>query len=183
MAHLYPHLRLHQVFGANTDVGKTIFTTALCLASSALPLSDATPPPTDVWSASQRGLGERVHYLKPVSTGALDDADDAHVSRYVASARYKTLYRFSEPVSPHLAVELERRAKLAEREVGQEPQPPTDHEFVRDVGDWIHAAAAADELSGKAAVAYVETAGVCIHLVLRDCHNRICCGHCVCRRF
>ncbi|CDU26369.1 related to Adenosylmethionine-8-amino-7-oxononanoate aminotransferase [Sporisorium scitamineum] len=157
MAHLYPHLRVHQVFGANTDVGKTIFTTALCLASSALPLSSTeVTPPSDVFSASKRGLGERVHYLKSVSTGALDDADDTHISRYASNTQYKTLYRFSEPVSPHLAVELERRTKLAEREVGQEPQPPSDEEIVRDVGDWIHAAAASEN---QAAVAYVETAG------------------------
>ncbi|SJX63145.1 related to Adenosylmethionine-8-amino-7-oxononanoate aminotransferase [Sporisorium reilianum f. sp. reilianum] len=160
MAHLYPHLRIHQVFGANTDVGKTIFTTALCLASSALPLSSTgstSPPPADVFGASKRGLGERVHYLKPVSTGALDDADDAHVSRYASGTQYRTLYRFSEPVSPHLAVELERRAQLAEREVGQAAQPPSDEEFVRDVGGWIHAAAAAE--ANSVAVAYVETAG------------------------
>lgn len=156
MAHLYPHLRLHQVFGANTDVGKTIFTTALCLASSALPLGSSSAGPEDVFAASAQGLGERVHYLKPVSTGALTDADDAHVSRYVPRAEYKTLYRFSEPVSPHLAVELERRAKLAERETGQEPAPPSDEDFVRDVGNWIHAAAAAQH---EGAVAYVETAG------------------------
>ncbi|EST05206.1 Aminotransferase class-III [Kalmanozyma brasiliensis GHG001] len=155
MAHLYPHLRLHQVFGANTDVGKTIFTTALCLASSALPLSATTTPPTDVFSAAAQGQGEQVHYLKPVSTGALTDSDDVHIARHSPSTRYKTLYRFSEPVSPHLAVELERRARLAEREVGQEPSPPTDEEFVRDVGRWIHAAAAE---TGQG-VAYVETAG------------------------
>ncbi|SPO23735.1 related to Adenosylmethionine-8-amino-7-oxononanoate aminotransferase [Ustilago trichophora] len=160
MAHLYPHLRVHQVFGANTDVGKTIFTTALCLASSALPLSShsaSSSSPDDVFAASKQGLGERVHYLKPVSTGALDDADDAHVSRYASGTQYKTLYRFSEPVSPHLAVELERRAKLAEREVGEGAQPPTDEQFVRDVGDWIHAAARQEQ--GSKGVAYVETAG------------------------
>jgi len=81
MAHLYQHLRvhqvsnrscqsykgeranllslslhLHQIFGANTDVGKTIFSTALCLASSS--------------------VDSKVHYLKPVSTGAANDADD-----------------------------------------------------------------------------------------------------------
>ena len=162
MAHLYPHLRVHQVFGANTDVGKTIFTTALCLASSALPLCSSSSAPKDVFSASAQGLGEQVHYLKPVSTGALDDADDAHVSRYASGVHYKTLYRFSEPVSPHLAVELERRAKLADRELGQAPSPPSDQVFVRDVGDWIHAAAAAvtaEETNKAAAVAYVETAG------------------------
>lgn len=158
MSHLYPHLRIHQVFGANTDVGKTIFTTALSLASAALPLSsDSSSPPSDVLSASAQGLGEKLYYLKPVSTGALTDSDDAHVSRYAPGTQYKTLYRFSEPVSPHLAVELERRAKLAEREVGQEPAPPSDEEFVRDVGKWIHHAASLSE--GQRAVAYVETAG------------------------
>lgn len=157
MAHLYPHLRVHQVFGANTDVGKTIFTTSLCLASSALPLSPTQSPPTDVFLAAHSQLGEKVHYLKPVSTGPLTDSDDAHISRYSPSTSYRTLYRFSEPVSPHLAVELDRRAKLAEREVGQEPAPPTDEEFVREVGDWIVHSAAKGE--GERGVAYVETAG------------------------
>ncbi|CAD6939053.1 unnamed protein product [Tilletia caries] len=50
--HLYSHLRIHQVFGANTDVGKTLFTTALCLAETHF----SSP-------------GKQVHYLKPVSTG------------------------------------------------------------------------------------------------------------------
>ncbi|SNX83783.1 related to Adenosylmethionine-8-amino-7-oxononanoate aminotransferase [Melanopsichium pennsylvanicum] len=161
MAHLYPHLRVHQVFGANTDVGKTIFTTALCLASSALPLNNTQSVASDVFTASQAGLGERVHYLKPVSTGALADSDDAHISTYAPNTSYKTLYRFSEPVSPHLAVELERRAKLAEREVGGAPAPPSDQDFVRGIGEWIHNASqqvlhAASRPNG---VAYVETAG------------------------
>jgi len=60
MSHLYRHLRIHQVFGANTDVGKTIITTALIRAS----LLNTN----------------RVFYLKPVSTGAPRDADDEYVS-------------------------------------------------------------------------------------------------------
>jgi dethiobiotin synthetase/adenosylmethionine--8-amino-7-oxononanoate aminotransferase len=56
MAHLYKHLRIHQVFGANTDVGKTVLTTALCRTAA----------------ASSR----RVFYLKPLSTGHPADADD-----------------------------------------------------------------------------------------------------------
>jgi bifunctional dethiobiotin synthetase / adenosylmethionine---8-amino-7-oxononanoate aminotransferase len=56
MSSLYKHLRIHQIFGANTDVGKTILTTALVRASA------------------QRG--KNVFYLKPVSTGPLQDADD-----------------------------------------------------------------------------------------------------------
>ncbi|KAF7561070.1 hypothetical protein G7046_g3089 [Stylonectria norvegica] len=55
---LWRSLRVHQVYGANTDVGKTIFTTILCNA------------------AGKRGKNEAVAYLKPVSTGADEDADE-----------------------------------------------------------------------------------------------------------
>lgn len=55
MAHLYKHLRIHQVFGANTDVGKTVLTTALCRTAA---------------------VSNRVYYLKPLSTGSPADADD-----------------------------------------------------------------------------------------------------------
>jgi dethiobiotin synthetase/adenosylmethionine--8-amino-7-oxononanoate aminotransferase len=56
MALLFKNLRVHQVFGANTDVGKTILTAGLVRASAA--------------------KKNRVFYLKPVSTGPLQDADD-----------------------------------------------------------------------------------------------------------
>ena len=56
MALLFRNLRVHQLFGANTDVGKTIFTAGLVRASAA--------------------KKKRVFYLKPVSTGLLRDADD-----------------------------------------------------------------------------------------------------------
>lgn len=56
MALLFKHLRIHQVFGANTDVGKTLLTSALVRASAT--------------------LGNDVYYLKPVSTGPMSDADD-----------------------------------------------------------------------------------------------------------
>lgn len=53
---LWPKLRVLQVYGANTGVGKTIFSTVLCNAfRQRLPV---------------------VKYLKPVSTGPLQDADD-----------------------------------------------------------------------------------------------------------
>jgi dethiobiotin synthetase/adenosylmethionine--8-amino-7-oxononanoate aminotransferase len=77
LAHLYPHLRIHQVFGANTDVGKTIFTTALALASASLPYSG----PYQEAAKDKLGFptphkhGELVHYVKPVSTGSLEVAD------------------------------------------------------------------------------------------------------------
>ena len=57
-AALWPSLRTLQIYGANTGVGKTIFATVLC-------------------RAFQRRL-RRVQYVKPVSTGPLDDADDRY---------------------------------------------------------------------------------------------------------
>ena len=57
-AALWPRLRTLQIYGANTGVGKTIFSTVLC-------------------RAFQRKL-QRVQYVKPVSTGPLDDADDRY---------------------------------------------------------------------------------------------------------
>jgi dethiobiotin synthetase/adenosylmethionine--8-amino-7-oxononanoate aminotransferase len=56
MALLFRNLGVYQVFGANTDVGKTILTAGLVRASAA--------------------KKKRVFYLKPVSTGPLRDADD-----------------------------------------------------------------------------------------------------------
>ena len=60
MALLFRNFRIHQVFGANTDVGKTILTSGLVRASAA--------------------KEKRVFYLKPVSTGPLQDADDEYVA-------------------------------------------------------------------------------------------------------
>ncbi|KAJ5263398.1 Pyridoxal phosphate-dependent transferase major region subdomain 2 [Penicillium angulare] len=82
-AGLWRTLRAHQVYGANTDVGKTIVSTVLC-------------------NAVQRQK-QRAAFLKPVSTGALDEADDRHLERYGAGALTKCLYQFDEPVSPHIA--------------------------------------------------------------------------------
>jgi dethiobiotin synthetase/adenosylmethionine--8-amino-7-oxononanoate aminotransferase len=55
---LWRSLRVYQVYGANTDVGKTIITTILCKAARKL------------WP------GQHTAYLKPVSTGASEVADD-----------------------------------------------------------------------------------------------------------
>lgn len=58
---LWRSLRAHQVYGANTDVGKTIVSTVLCNAVQRLKSQD------------------QAAFLKPVSTGPLDDADDRYV--------------------------------------------------------------------------------------------------------
>lgn len=66
MSLLYKNLRIHQIFGANTDVGKTVLSSALVRASAA--------------------RKNTVFYLKPVSTGPAQDADDEYVEvpcRYI----------------------------------------------------------------------------------------------------
>ncbi|KAJ5123112.1 hypothetical protein N7448_009209 [Penicillium atrosanguineum] len=85
-AGLWRTLRAHQVYGANTDVGKTIMSTVLCNA---------------IQQQKQKAA-----FLKPVSTGALDDADDRHLKRFGAGTLTKCLYQFDEPVSPHIAAKL-----------------------------------------------------------------------------
>nr|POF15286.1 bifunctional dethiobiotin synthetase/7,8-diamino-pelargonic acid aminotransferase, mitochondrial [Quercus suber] len=57
---LWPKLRVLQIYGANTGVGKTIFSSILCRAF--------------LNKVSKQG---GVRYLKPVSTGPLDEADDS----------------------------------------------------------------------------------------------------------
>ncbi|CAE6379668.1 unnamed protein product [Rhizoctonia solani] len=128
MAHLYKHLRIHQVFGANTDVGKTVLTTALCRAAA----------------ASSR----RVYFLKPLSTGHTADADDGHIMRHSGplSERISAdcLYRYGDPVSPHLAAQRD-----------QTQRAPSDAEFVRSISKHIRKCA---EEKAEGAL-FVETAG------------------------
>src|ERR1700760_3906099 len=59
-AALWPKLRAFQIYGANTNVGKTIASAILC-------------------RASHERLKLKTHYLKPVSTGPLNEADNGYV--------------------------------------------------------------------------------------------------------
>ncbi|KAH6909089.1 onanonoxo-7-onima-8-eninoihtemlysoneda [Coprinopsis sp. MPI-PUGE-AT-0042] len=131
MSSLYKHLRVHQVFGANTEVGKTVLTTALARAS----VKKKFP----------------VFYLKPVSTGPLDEADDHHIIRHGGKGatlmQAECLFRYDDPVSPHLA---------AIRKDPQSSSIPSDDTFVGAIATRIREYAAK---SRKPAHVYVETAG------------------------
>ncbi|KAF7591196.1 hypothetical protein BBP40_001855 [Aspergillus hancockii] len=89
-AALWRSLRAHQVYGANTDVGKTIVSTVLCN------------------TIQRQKSQDQAAFLKPVSTGPLDDADDRHIQRYAAGTLTKCLYQFDEPVSPHIAAQQKK---------------------------------------------------------------------------
>ncbi|KAK3304754.1 pyridoxal phosphate-dependent transferase [Chaetomium strumarium] len=82
---LWRSLRVYQVYGANTDVGKTIIATILCKAARGL------------WPS------QRTTYLKPVSTGPDEVADDRHVRRFAPEIAAKTLFQYDLAVSPHIA--------------------------------------------------------------------------------
>ena len=82
---LWRSLRAYQIYGANTNVGKTIMSTILTKAFK------HKFPSQNVW------------YLKPVSTGPLDEADDRHITRFSPDTKTKCLFQFDEAVSPHIA--------------------------------------------------------------------------------
>ena len=77
------------IFGANTDVGKTLVSAGLCRALAA--------------------QGFPVHYIKPLQTGTEFDEEKVTQtvqSRCAASAdllETQTLFSWPDPISPHLA--------------------------------------------------------------------------------
>ncbi|KAJ3776094.1 PLP-dependent transferase [Lentinula raphanica] len=131
MSLLFKNLRVHQIFGANTNVGKTILTTALVRASA----------------ARKEGGGD-TYYHKPVSTGPLEDADDLHVQshtrRWPSRVHVACSFRYNDPVSPHLAVQMARKT------------PPTAETFTSVVASHIRQSAERTRGYGHM---YVETAG------------------------
>lgn len=83
-----PRHRAHLLFGANTDVGKSVVAAGLVRAAAASP--------------------DRAHYVKPLQCGG---SDASFVSRHLLpddddgedGARCETLHRWETPASPHLA--------------------------------------------------------------------------------
>ena len=101
---LSKQLRRHLIFGANTDVGKTIVSAGLVRASAAAAVGDKS-----------------TFYLKPLQTGVNDNGnggDAEFVQRMLSntslpksltnnSVHCRTLFQWKDPVSPHLAARIE----------------------------------------------------------------------------
>ncbi|KAL6709232.1 hypothetical protein ACN47E_001639 [Coniothyrium glycines] len=81
---LWKKLLAVQVYGANTGVGKTVFSTLLGA------------------HFGKRLAPWGVRYIKPVSTGPADEADDSYVYKY-SGQKVSTLFKFGDAVSPHVA--------------------------------------------------------------------------------
>ncbi|KAH8825137.1 PLP-dependent transferase [Flagelloscypha sp. PMI_526] len=108
---LFRNLHVLQIFGANTNVGKTLLTIALCRAAA---------------KASRD-----VFYLKPISTGSPEESDQTTVTRHAKNVKSTCLYQFDHPVSPHLA------AKLA----GSERLIPSDDTVVNSISSYLKSCA------------------------------------------
>ncbi|KAL2427131.1 Bifunctional dethiobiotin synthetase/adenosylmethionine-8-amino-7-oxononanoate aminotransferase [Exophiala dermatitidis] len=91
---LWRDLKAWQVYGANTDVGKTIVSTILCRA------------------LERRAWPNGLLYLKPVSTGPQAEADDRHIRQYVPGIDSKCISQFSQPLSPHLAAQRDGNSSI-----------------------------------------------------------------------
>ncbi|WYZ39097.1 hypothetical protein EsH8_III_001011 [Colletotrichum jinshuiense] len=96
---LWRSLRTYQIYGANTDVGKTVFASVLCNATRKF------------WPH------EKTAFLKPVSTGPATEADDGHIQRYAPGISRKTLFQFEIPASPHLAAKASNQPTPTDGEV------------------------------------------------------------------
>ncbi|KAL0779323.1 hypothetical protein CaCOL14_003807 [Colletotrichum acutatum] len=96
---LWRSLRTYQIYGANTDVGKTVFASALCNAAR------------NFWPQ------DKTAFLKPVSTGPATEADDSHISRFAPGIAKKTLFQFEIPASPHLAAAASDQPTPSDNEV------------------------------------------------------------------
>eukprot|EP00562_Extubocellulus_spinifer_P032463 CAMPEP_0178731820 /NCGR_PEP_ID=MMETSP0699-20121125/30238_1 /TAXON_ID=265572 /ORGANISM="Extubocellulus spinifer, Strain CCMP396" /LENGTH=363 /DNA_ID=CAMNT_0020383901 /DNA_START=654 /DNA_END=1744 /DNA_ORIENTATION=+ len=112
-------LRTHLVFGANTDVGKTVVTAGLVRSRLAAAAATANSPS----SSSPQKHRDAVHYIKPLQCGGSDEAwvrrhvelpvlssSSSSLSSFQKGVSYsaRTLYRWEMAASPHLASRVER---------------------------------------------------------------------------
>ena len=101
--HLNP--KTHFVFGANTDIGKTVLTAALIRAAST---ERTDKMGTTTTTTNNHNSNTVAHYIKPLQTAG-SDCDESfvrkHASNHLSSAT--TLFDWETPCSPHFAARIE----------------------------------------------------------------------------
>ena len=111
-------LRRHLIFGANTDVGKTIISAGLIRTAQQ--------------QQQQQQQNNSVHYIKPLQSGVdnSNEGDAAFVEKVcrdmksnsnntsTACSSYETLFQWKAAVSPHLASRLEQKPTSDEQVLG-----------------------------------------------------------------
>jgi len=128
--------RTHLIFGANTDVGKTLTCAGLVRASLAqtTEVSDTT--------------NTLVHYMKPLQCGG---SDEKFIERHCPSSQLhrlsrRTLFDWKTPASPHVASRKEK-------------SPVSDHEVLSEIQSTLSDIAVKSSNSGQASTTWIETAG------------------------
>ncbi|RLN58803.1 hypothetical protein BBJ28_00004417 [Nothophytophthora sp. Chile5] len=132
-----------QVFGSNTDIGKTIVSAGICRSAA----------------TTAAGNGGRVEYIKPLQTGTDDDlpgsfpGDASFVEKHAVGGDGKqaplecsTLFSWKNPVSPHLAAQMEGHTI-------------TDEALVELLSDKLKAINGVNATNAANSLVLVETAG------------------------
>ena len=101
--------RTHLIFGANTDVGKTLTSAGLVRASL-----------RDLPSANSSSKTHTVHYIKPLQCGGSDEGFiEKHCpSSSIAKLDSQTLFSWDTPASPHIASRQENNPKSDQEVLG-----------------------------------------------------------------
>lgn len=87
---------IHFIFGANTDVGKTVISAGLVRATTSMDHSD-------------RGKNITTNYIKPLQCGGSDQRFIEKHTADVASLTTQTLFVWDTPASPHVAARKENK--------------------------------------------------------------------------
>jgi dethiobiotin synthetase/adenosylmethionine--8-amino-7-oxononanoate aminotransferase len=142
----------HFIFGANTDIGKTVLTAALVRASYEGPKKKSD-------SSKTTSTTNSTHYIKPLQCGG---SDESFIRRYAQGlSSSKTLFNWETPASPHFA------SRIEDKPVSDEHVLTTMNDYLRELKTSIYSPAAAAaaaassttrENSSQSSV-WIETAG------------------------
>ena len=159
---LQPNHRIHLVFGANTDVGKTIITTGLVRASLLRRCHQQ--------HHQDQQHQHEVNYIKPLQCGSLDTGgDQGFVEKYVANLSNRpqctftahTLFRWSTAASPHMACHVEQRP-VSDAQVLQKLHATLSQLLIPPTSDQAAVStdpAKASTTATTSTATYIETAG------------------------